>query len=83
MTNIKDQIVVEFARNQSFFHKTTLSEFSKRKMKEWADGNIDHNRFVVAVYETEEKADEYIKENKGNMEKFCLITSMDNLAYLI
>lgn len=83
MINIKDQIVVEFARNQRFFNKTPLSEFSERKMKEWTDGNIDHNRFVVAVYETEEKADEYIKENKGNMEKFCLITSMDNLSYLI
>lgn len=78
-----DMIVVEFLRNQRWFAKTKASEFNERRKAEYAEGKIDMNRYVVALYDTEKEADDYIKANKENMERFCFITTMDDQSYFI
>lgn len=83
MKDHKDFIVVEFIRNQRWFKKLSLAEFNERKKREWSSGEIDFNRFVIAVYENESDADKFIVENKDQMERFCMITARDGNSFIV
>lgn len=60
MTAFKDYIVVEFDLAARFLVKSTLLDFNTRKIEEFQGGHLNPNKYVVAVYEKELHADEFI-----------------------
>lgn len=78
MTNFRDYIVVEFDFHARFFNKSTLQDFNERKKSEYQNRAVSTYKYVIAVYETEKEADEFIKENKQHIEDYCKIFSQSN-----
>lgn len=70
MTDFKDYIVVEFDWNARFLVKTRLFDFNNRKKKEFQSGHVNPNMHVVAVYELESEANDYIASHRDYVELF-------------
>lgn len=78
MKPIAEFIVVEFDIDARFLRKLTIKEFNDKQIKAFAEGKINPRMIVVAVYESESEADDYIKLNKDNIDKFCMVINQYN-----